>query len=245
MASSQAPVAHFIPPPPPGRVEINPVFVEARPEPGGDWAVRASTYSAAARFSTRGGEGQLLVATPAIEPRERAVENITRIAVAWLAARRGGMLIHAACIERDGRAYVFFGQSGAGKSTLAALSRRGRVLTDDLTLLLPGPGRIEAVGSPFRGTYKGGGPVHGRFPVAAFLRLRRASPGDPPQIEELAEIDAMPAVVANLPFVVDQLHAAPELFTSIESILRSVPIRLLRFHKHDDSYWDAVDRHGL
>lgn len=52
-------------------------------------------------------------------------------------ARRGFLLLHACCLERDGRAIAVCGPSGAGKSTLAAnLLRRGfHLLSDDLTVV--------------------------------------------------------------------------------------------------------------
>jgi hypothetical protein len=239
---------HFIPPPPPGRIAINPVFVQTDDDPGHapHRLVRACTYGLAASFSSRGGPGQAVFARTDFEPRERAVENLLRVAVAWLAAARGGLLMHAASIERDGRAFLFFGASGAGKSTLASLSRRGRVISDDLTLVLPGPdGVLEAIGSPFRGTYRGGPPVHGRFPVAAALKLRKGPEEGPCRVEPLSPVTAMAGAVANLPFVVDQLAAAPAIFSLVEAALKSIPIHLLSFHRRDDSFWDAIEAAGL
>lgn len=53
-----------------------------------------------------------------------------------LAARRW-LLLHASCVERDGRALLMSGHSGAGKSTLSALlAERGwRLLGDEFALL--------------------------------------------------------------------------------------------------------------
>ncbi|MGH9866590.1 MAG: hypothetical protein ACREAA_00290 [Candidatus Polarisedimenticolia bacterium] len=248
LRARRAGVEHFVSPPPAGRVEYNPVFLEASPRRGlpGHFTVRASTYSLAARFSTNRAEGDLLISRAGSERLEWGMENVMRVAVAWLAVSRGGFLMHAASIERDGRAWLFFGQSGAGKSTLAALSRRGQVISDDLTLLLPGPqGGLEAVGSPFRGTYREGTPAKGRFPVVAAFRLKHARPGQTALVQPLDPSRALPDAFANLPFVVDQLHASPELFDSLERALRSVPIHLLRFTRHDDSYWDAIEAAAL
>jgi len=240
-----------IEPPRDGEVEYNPVFLEAAPDGaagGGNYRIRVCTYSLAASFSSAGGRGPAVFASGAplpIDPRERAVENIVRVAVAWLALSRGGLLIHAASIVRDGRAWLFFGQSGAGKSTLAASSRRGQVVSDDLTLLLPGPEGPEVVGAPFRGTYQGGEPVKGRFPIATAFRLHKAGPSEPPVVEPIPLGSAMADAIANLPFVVDQLPGRPELFEVVERVLTAIPMRALRFRKEDDSWWDAVDAAGL
>jgi HprK-related kinase A len=59
---------------------------------------------------------------------------------------RRHLLIHAACVERDGRALLMTGESGSGKSTLAALlSARGwRLMGDELALLDLHSGEIHA-----------------------------------------------------------------------------------------------------
>lgn len=56
-----------------------------------------------------------------------------QVALGW----RRHLLLHAACVERDGRALVLTGESGAGKSTLATmLSLRGwRLMGDEFALL--------------------------------------------------------------------------------------------------------------
>lgn len=59
---------------------------------------------------------------------------------------RRHLLLHASCVERDGRALVMTGESGSGKSTLAALlSARGwRLMGDEFALLDPGTGLVHA-----------------------------------------------------------------------------------------------------
>lgn len=56
------------------------------------------------------------------------------------------LLLHASCVERDGRALVMTGASGSGKSTLAAmLGERGwRLMGDEFALLDPVGGRMFA-----------------------------------------------------------------------------------------------------
>lgn len=236
--------AHHVEPPASGVAEYTALFVEAEAEPAaaGHYRVRTCTYDLAAAFSTSGGRGQAIFSKDRFEPVDRAVENILRVAIAWLAVAHGGLLIHSASIVKDGRAYLFFGQSGAGKSTLSERSRRGQVVSDDLTLILPdAAGRPEVVGTPFRGTYAGGRPVHGRFPLASAFRLRKAGPDEAAAVSPLAPGRALPDAIANLPFVVDQLGADPGLFARVEKVLTSFPIRELRFRKEDDGYWDAIE----
>lgn len=63
-----------------------------------------------------------------------------------LGARRW-LLLHASCVEREGRALLMSGHSGAGKSTLSALlgERGWRFMGDEFALLDPATGLV----SPF------------------------------------------------------------------------------------------------
>jgi HprK-related kinase A len=60
------------------------------------------------------------------------------------------LIYHAAVIERGGLAVILPGSPGAGKSTLtAALVNRGwRLLSDELTLLRPDTGMVDALARP-------------------------------------------------------------------------------------------------
>jgi hypothetical protein len=217
---------------PPVRPEFNPVFLAY--ESG---RVRYVGYKVAGWFDTAGGRGVLVLARGTYEPDLRAFENYVRAAVAWQAARRGGALVHAASAVLDGRAYLFYGESGAGKSTLAACNRRARVVSDDLSLVLPGEGgQPELVGSPFRGTYEEGDPVVGRFPLVAGFRVIQDTL---PSVVAVPRSRAMAELVGNLTFVAEGYARAPELWESLERTFREVPLAHLHFRK-DDSYWDAI-----
>ena len=65
-----------------------------------------------------------------------------QMALGW----RRHVLLHASCVERDGRALVMTGASGSGKSTLAALlgERGWRLMGDEFALLDLASGEIFA-----------------------------------------------------------------------------------------------------
>ncbi|MEH3157520.1 MAG: HprK-related kinase A [Sphingomonas taxi] len=56
------------------------------------------------------------------------------------------LLLHASCVERDGRALLMTGESGAGKSTLATLlaARGWRFMGDEFALIDPATGLVHA-----------------------------------------------------------------------------------------------------
>jgi hypothetical protein len=221
---------------PPGVPEFNPIWLAVD-----DRQVRYMGHQVAGWFDTTARTGEILLARGTFEPELRAIENYLRCAVAWCAAEQGGALVHAASAIRDGKAYLFYGESGAGKSTLSAVSRRGRVVSDDLSLVLPRPGGgLDLVGSPFRGTYEEGEPVVGRFPLAAGFRIVK---------DVRAEVRSVPRAVAfgqlvgNLTFVAEAFRERPDLFASVEAAFAAIPLSHLHFAKND-SYWDAIDAVG-
>jgi hypothetical protein len=225
---------------PPSEPERNPVLVSVDGE-----TVRYLGYRVAARLDLAARGGTLLLASGDYEPAERAIENLLRVAVAWMALTRGGALVHAASAVRGGRAYLFYGESGAGKSTLSASNRRGRVVSDDLTLVLPDPnGAPEIVGSPFRGTYEEGPAVQGRFPLAAGFRIVKAKGTERAEVRPVARLRALAELVGNLPFTADCFHRRPDLFARVERTFASCPLAHLHFRK-DDGFWDAIERAGM
>jgi hypothetical protein len=67
---------------------------------------------------------------------------------------RQGLIVHAAGVELDGKAYLFFGRSGSGKSTLARhfeTASPGCVLSDDRIVVRRIGGRLMAFGTPWLG----------------------------------------------------------------------------------------------
>ncbi|ONF96385.1 HprK-related kinase A [Sphingomonas jeddahensis] len=64
--------------------------------------------------------------------------------------QRRFLLLHAAAVERDGRAVIMTGESGAGKSTLAALlqARGWRLMADEFVLVEPATGLVHPFPRP-------------------------------------------------------------------------------------------------
>ncbi len=194
------------------------------------------SYRLAGWIDVRQRMGQIALASGDLDPAPRALENFLRSTVAWLALDQNGFFLHGASIVRDGECFLFYGPSGAGKSTLAAMSDEGRVISDDLTLVLGRADGLVAAGGPFRGTYREGAPVIGTFPVAGFYRLRkdeavRVAPDDGGCFADL---------LGNLPFVVDQMPAHPHLLDRIRGLVEGSRFHYLHFRR-DRSFWPAID----
>jgi hypothetical protein len=203
--------------------------------------VRYMSYQVSGWFDVNGGTGQLLLARGRWEPMLRVFENYVRAAVAWQAVGRGGALVHAASAAWRDKGYLFYGESGAGKSTLSECNRRAQVLSDDLSLVLPGDaGKLDVVGSPFRGTYEGGPTIEGRFPLSAGFRLIQAPRAE---VRPVNRIRAFAELVGNLPFVAEAFSTRNDLFERTLESFASLPLAHLHFAK-DDTYWDAIAKAG-
>jgi hypothetical protein len=222
---------------PPQAAEFNPVWLACD-----GTRIRYVGHQLAGWFDTSAQRGEILLTRGTYEPELRAIENYVRCAVAWSAAERGGALVHGASAVRNGKGYLFYGESGAGKSTLSSVNTRARVVSDDLSLLLPRPGGgLDLVGSPFRGTYEGGQPVVGRFPLVAGFRIVQDARAE---VRPQPRAIAFGQLVGNLTFVAEAFRERPDLFASIEAAFADIPLLHLHFKK-DDSYWDAIDAAGL
>lgn len=87
----------------------------------------------------------------------------------------GWEALHASAVATDKGVLAFCGECGSGKSTIAyALSRRGYSLyADDVLVIEPGHGRIDALSIPFRPRLR---PASARFLGTDAVQLRAGEP---------------------------------------------------------------------
>jgi HprK-related kinase A len=97
-----------------------------------------------------------------------------QMALGW----RRHLLLHASCVEKDGRALVMTGESGSGKSTLAAqLGERGwRLMGDEFALLDPDSGQVFAFPRMVSLKNQAIGVMEAAVPADRFGPLMRATP---------------------------------------------------------------------
>jgi hypothetical protein len=191
-------------------------------------------------FDPLGKEGRLAVCGSGWEAAQVPVENFLRLYCAWRVTDAGGLLLHAASIVRGGRAYIFCGHSGAGKSTVSALSSDlGFVLSDDLTMVMPGPDGYLAHSVPFRSIYKGRVVAERRtYPVAGIYGLVQSKRNI---VHPLSGAQAVAAVLASLPFVTDRLlpRDPSQLMHLLTGIVGRIPVFKLEFTRSAE-FWNEV-----
>jgi hypothetical protein len=222
----------FLAPPAPGVHEI--YRMEGRRDGG---RLTLWTYEFAGSLDAGGRRAELALVDPGGPLFFRGLENYLRILTAAFILEQGGFLLHAATVVRNGRAYVFFGPSGAGKTTVTLLSPRDRVLSDDLTLVVPGSAGWAAAGIPFGLAHHRVPESTGTFPIASFNRLIQAPVT---WREPLPRSRALGEMLASLPFVMQETGQAGRALEVVAKALESVPVWGLRFVK-DPGFWDVVE----
>lgn len=102
------------------------------------------------------------------QPADAVVLGLAAAVIEW----QGGLHLHAAALELDGRAVLFVGPSGAGKSTAVTLATGGSVLSCDRVSVFARGGEYWVWSQP-GGTPNGSPRTRRRaLPLAAILRVR-------------------------------------------------------------------------
>jgi hypothetical protein len=163
-------------------------------------------------------------------PEGRRFYTLVNLICAGLAFRlpeRGGLLLHAAAVVLDGRAFVLCGAAGTGKSTWAELARGAgaRWLTDDLTFIDGADASVSVLSTPIR-AYRPAPEPPGRFPLAALLLSEH---GPCPRLAPVATLVATARLAANLPFVSAWIERQPSIARTVQALVARVPPRRLTF----------------
>lgn len=199
--------------------------------------LHAWSYAFAGWFDIHGSEGEICLCESAIEPPERSIENFLRVAFAWKAASRGGFLLHASGLVRDGLAYLFFGPSGSGKTTVTRLSTTELLLNDDCIHVTRQGETFMAQGVPFKGRDDCGAERAEPFPIAGLFRLvqsRRVF------CQKLSTAQAVGEIASSIPFVSERPEGLDGTLSVIEDLVRSVPVSRLHFRLAPD-FWNAIE----
>lgn len=193
------------------------------------------------RFAAMHFQAQRRTVLRISDPRDKAqvlgaIENCLRWRIADMALLRGGVILHAAGLVRDGKAHIFFGHSGAGKSTVASLSPDALLLSDDLVLVLKKGERFYGATTPFMGTLGQAAKRQGLFPLAGLFLLKK-SPAV--ELRALPPGKAEGALLSCCPFVWDPGRRTEYLLPMAADLCAQLGVKELSFRK-EPSFWDVI-----
>jgi hypothetical protein len=171
-----------------------------------------------------------------LAPGEIAIESFLRIAYSLALVDARGLLPHASCLVRGGRAYLFCGPSGSGKTTLARLSRDAVVLTDELPVVKVSAGRATAHGTPFWGELARGGGDRAA-PLAGIYFLHQAGRH---AVEPTRPGPALARLLPNVLFFAREADVTAAVFRLAADLVETVPCFDL-FFRRDPEFWELID----
>jgi hypothetical protein len=207
--------------------------LESRRAPG---RLEVWSYEFAGRLEAATGSAALAVVEESGDRFDRGLENFLRVLTASYILERGGLLLHASGVVRDGAAHLFFGPSGRGKTTVTLLSPDDIVLSDDLSLIVRNGGRYEAAGIPFGMAHHHVPDSRDSFPIGSLNSLVQSKEI---RREPLSGARAMAELSASLPFVMQETGQSGRALEVVERLLSSVRAYRLWFRK-DPSFWSLV-----
>lgn len=164
-----------------------------------------------------------------------ALNSFLRIVYSLALVQADGLMLHAASLIRDGRAYVFCGPSGSGKTTAARLSTDATLLSDELSILRIVNRRVLCFGTPFRGELAMPGVDRGA-PVAGIYFLHH---GPRHIVTALPPRAAMTRMLRNVLWFVAEPEVTSAIFRVAASIIDTIPSFELSF-RPDPGFWGVL-----
>ncbi len=179
------------------------------------------------------------------DTRQKAAPNSRLIAYAYsqALAPEHGMLLHAAAVIKDKKAFLFLGPSGAGKSTAASLSVKYKVIGDDVVAVRRSAASYGVFPTPWKQAPFTKGAERTTAKAKALFFIRKSSRVSFTPIPPEEALKRM--LYSHIHFLV--LTREPlldDIFAAASGFVRGIPAYDMEFTK-DDDFWpeleDAVD----
>ena len=167
-----------------------------------------------------------------------AIDSVIRILHTLILSERGGFLVHASSIIRNGQAFLFAGKSGAGKTTMCRLAPGdSTLLTDEISFVRPVGDTYFAFGTPFYGELAVPG-KNTSAPVAALYLLEHA-PED--HVDGVSPQHALTELMRSVLLFAHESESVNRVFASALDLISRVPVRRLRFAP-TPRVWSALEQ---
>ena len=142
----------------------------------------------------------------------------------WELPRFSGLMLHAAAVEYEGRAYLFSGPSTVGKSTHSRLWQQllgdgVQFINDDKPALRCIDGKWFAYGTPWCG--KDGVNLNRKVPLAGICFLKQSLHN---KIRRLSPKEAMIQVMFQSTKMIPDSGVVAQLLSLVDRLVRDIPI---------------------
>lgn len=169
-------------------------------------------------------------------PHEVSVDVYLRILYSLALVEVHGLVVHAASLVRNGKAYLFCGPSGSGKTTVARLSPDKTLLSDELSIVKMSDGGAVCCGTPFWGELARAGEDRSA-PLAGIYFLRQ---GDRHAVEAMGPRRALERLLPNVVFFAREADLTARVFRIAADLVEAVPCFDL-FFRPDPGFWEVVE----
>ena len=169
-------------------------------------------------------------------PHEASVDVYLRILYSLALVEVHGLVLHAASLVRNGKAYLFCGPSGSGKTTVARLSPDKTLLSDELSIVKISDGSAVCCGTPFWGELARAGEDR-TAPLAGIYFLRQ---GTRHAAETLRPRHALERLLPNVVFFAREADVTARVFGIAAGLVEAVPCFDL-FFRPDPGFWEVVE----
>ena len=164
-----------------------------------------------------------------------AVDSFLRVTYSLALLEHGGLLVHAASLARQARAWVFSGPSGSGKTTLTRLSPDAALLSDEISIVRLRDGRLRCHGSPFWGELgKPGDNTEVDVAAIHFLRHAERHTATP-----LTARRALERLLPNVLFFAAEPHLVRRVLDVAAAVVEAVPCFALAF-RPEPAVWEVI-----
>jgi hypothetical protein len=147
-----------------------------------------------------------------------------------------GLVVHAASLVRDERAYLFCGPSGSGKTTVARLSPDATLLSEELSIVRLTEGQAVCFGTPFWSAPPRTGEDRGA-PLAGIYFLHHAGRH---AVQALTPREALARLLPNVLFFAREADVTTAVFRIAADLVEAVPRFDLSFQP-DPGFWEVIE----
>ena len=165
------------------------------------------------------------------------IEHFIRVVTAIRIFNLGGLLVHAAGLERNGQGFLFTGHSGAGKTTVCRVSTDCHILNDDMVILCSGSSGWMMSATPFWNPTQVP-PGSGSVPLHMILHLKQAKQH---KIEEVPLSRAIADLLTHIPAVSQTPFYTSVLLQRCHEIITNAVVRELQFLP-DSGFWKLLNQ---